>query len=101
VVPSAPGPFRSDVASINVDAVAMSTYVDVMSEVADLSVAAAGADPATGLRAANALRRLAEVLEAAQVANARRQGWSWEDIAAVLGVSRQAVHRKYAKASDT
>jgi hypothetical protein len=28
-----------------------------------------------------------------QVRNARAQGWSWQDIADVLGVSRQAVHK--------
>jgi predicted DNA-binding protein YlxM (UPF0122 family) len=31
------------------------------------------------------------------VGNARTQGWSWQEIAACLGVSRQAVHKKYAK----
>jgi len=31
-----------------------------------------------------------------QVTNARRQGWSWQDIAFVLGVTKQAVHKKYA-----
>jgi predicted DNA-binding protein YlxM (UPF0122 family) len=30
------------------------------------------------------------------VANARRQGWSWRDIADALDVSKQAVHKKYA-----
>lgn len=53
-------------------------------------------DPAIGLRAAAALRRLAEQLEDLQVGNARTQGWSWADIASALGVSKQAVHRKYA-----
>lgn len=53
-------------------------------------------DPAIGLRAAAALRRLAEQLEDLQVSNARTQGWSWADIASALGVSKQAVHRKYA-----
>ena len=28
-------------------------------------------------------------------AKAREQGWSWQDIADALGVSRQAVHQKY------
>jgi hypothetical protein len=54
------------------------------------------ADPATGLRAVRALRRLVEQLEDLQVANARNQGWPWADIAAVLGVSKQAVHKKHA-----
>jgi len=36
-------------------------------------------------------------LEAVHVANAREQGWSWQDIAEALGVSRQAVHQKYTR----
>jgi len=67
-----------------------------MSDVADLATAASGADARAGLRATLALRRLAEALEAAQVANARRQGWSWQEIADALEVTRQAVHKKYA-----
>jgi hypothetical protein len=69
-----------------------------MNTTADLASTASGADPRVGLTAASALRRLAETLEAAQVANARRQGWSWQDIAEVLGVSRQAVHQKHSAA---
>jgi hypothetical protein len=53
-------------------------------------------DPATGLRAVAALRRLVEQLEDLQVEHARSLGWSWADIAAALGVSRQAVHKKHA-----
>jgi hypothetical protein len=67
-----------------------------MSEVNELAVAAGGADARTGLRAALALRRLAERLEALQVDNARRQGWSWQEIADALEVSKQAVHQKHA-----
>jgi DNA-directed RNA polymerase specialized sigma24 family protein len=52
-------------------------------------------DPAVGLRAVGALKRLHERLEALHVANAREQGWSWQAIADALGVSRQAVHQKY------
>jgi hypothetical protein len=54
-------------------------------------------DPAVGLRAANALRRLAEQVEATHVALAREQGWSWEQIGDALGVSRQSIHVKYRK----
>jgi predicted DNA-binding protein YlxM (UPF0122 family) len=50
-----------------------------------------------GLRAVASLRALLEVVEELQVANAREQDWSWQRIAAVLGVSRQAVHQKYGK----
>jgi hypothetical protein len=74
----------------------MSINLDAMSEVNELAVAAGGADARTGLRAALALRRLAERLEALQVSNARRQGWSWQEIADALEVSKQAVHQKHA-----
>ena len=63
----------------------------------ELASAADSADPRAGLRAVAALRRLLERLEALQVGNARSHGWSWQEIADVLGVSRQAVHKKYAR----
>ncbi len=66
-----------------------------MSNEAQLAEAASGPDPAEGLRAARALRELAERLEALQVANARARGWSWQEIAFFLGVSKQAVHKKH------
>jgi DNA invertase Pin-like site-specific DNA recombinase len=68
-----------------------------MADVQTLAAAASGADPTAGLRAALALRRLADSLEQVQVRNARRLGWSWQEIATALEVSRQAVHKKYAK----
>ena len=46
-------------------------------------------------RRLRALRRLLEHLEASQVGRARELGWSWQEIADVLGVSRQAVHKKH------
>jgi hypothetical protein len=54
-------------------------------------------DPADGLAAAVALRRLADELEAAGVERAMRQGWTWSQVAEALGVTRQAVHKKHAK----
>lgn len=66
-----------------------------MTDQADLTDRATSDDPEIGLRAVRALRELAERLEALQVANARRSGWSWQEIATVLGVSRQAVHKKH------
>jgi hypothetical protein len=54
-------------------------------------------DPALGLRAALALRRLAERVEADHVASARQQGWSWQQIGDALGITRQSVHAKYGK----
>ena len=44
-----------------------------------------------------ALRELAERLEIVQVESARRLGWSWQQIAERLGVTKQTVHRKYGK----
>ena len=54
-------------------------------------------NPREGLEAVVALRRMLEALEAAQVENAIVAGWSWAQIAEVLGVSKQAVHKKHAK----
>lgn len=54
-------------------------------------------DPREGLEAVVALRRMLEALEAAQVENAFVAGWTWARIAEVLGVSKQAVHKKHAK----
>jgi hypothetical protein len=53
-------------------------------------------DPAIGLRAVRELRHLLEALERLHVDNARAQGWSWQDVATALHVSRQAVHEKHA-----
>ncbi len=54
-------------------------------------------DPADGLAAVVALRRLADRLEDAQVERALREGWTWARVADALGVTRQAVHKKHAK----
>jgi hypothetical protein len=64
-------------------------------DVDQLSTGISSDDPAVGLRAVVALRRLADQVESAQVASARRSGWSWEQIGDALGVSRQAVHKRY------
>jgi biotin operon repressor len=44
-----------------------------------------------------ALRELADRLEVLQVGRARAQGWSWQQVADALGVTRQAVHKKHAR----
>ena len=67
-----------------------------MTEATELAGAAGSTDPAVGLRAVRALRQLLEDLEGLQVDNARRAGWSWEQVAGALGVSKQAVHKKHA-----
>jgi hypothetical protein len=67
-----------------------------MSTAIDLAAAAGSTDPKVGLRAVLALRRLLESLETVQVDNARLQGWSWQEIADALEVTRQGVHKKHA-----
>ena len=62
-----------------------------------MAVKVASDDPEAGLRAVAALRRLLERVERIHVENARRQGKSWQEIADELGVSKQAVHKRYAK----
>lgn len=57
-------------------------------------------DPRTGLQAVAALRALTETLEFRQVEAALRTGMSWLEVADGLGVSRQAVHKKYARRID-
>ncbi len=54
-------------------------------------------DPAVGLRAVAALGRLLARLEDLHVRNARARGWSWQEIAEALGVTKQTVHRKHAR----
>lgn len=54
-------------------------------------------DPADGLRAVVVLRRMADRMEVEHVTAARRADWTWEEIGDALGVSRQAVHKKYRK----
>jgi hypothetical protein len=58
---------------------------------------ASSAQPSRGLAAVASLRLVLESLEELQVANARARGWSWEEIGRALGVSKQAVHRKYGR----
>ena len=63
----------------------------------DLATRVASEDPSEGLRAVAALRALLERVERIQVESARNRGLSWQEIAEQLGVSKQAVHQKYAK----
>lgn len=64
-------------------------------EATTLAGDAAEGEPAVGLAAVAALRALLDTLEALQVERAREQGWQWQRIAAALGVTKQAVHKKY------
>ena len=67
-----------------------------MADTAQVATAASSRDPAVGLKAVRSLRVLVERLEALQVGNARDEGWTWDQIAQLLGVTRQAVHKRYA-----
>ena len=68
-----------------------------MEDAQDLATRVASEDPSEGLRAVAALRALLERVERIQVQSARDRGLSWQEIAEQLGVSKQAVHQKYAK----
>ena len=61
-----------------------------------MAAEASSKDPALGLPAVAALRGLTEQLERAHVRRARDLGWSWQEIADALDVTRQGVHKKHA-----
>jgi hypothetical protein len=52
-------------------------------------------DPRHGLRVAAEARRAAERQQDAAVRRARAAGLTWAEVATILGVSKQAAHRKY------
>lgn len=87
-----PGP-----ASAYVDASRPSAYADGHGEHTRNRRGRRQQRPGHGARAVAALRELAERLEILQVENARKLGWSWQDIAERLGVTKQTVHRKYGR----
>lgn len=69
----------------------------VMESTLEIAEGATSNDPDVGLRSVAALRALTERLEILQVESARKLGWSWQDIAERLGVTKQTVHRKYGR----
>jgi hypothetical protein len=70
----------------------------VASVTAILRRAGRGSSPKHGLEAIATLREEIEALERHHVATAVTQGWSWSKIALALGVSKQAAHKKHARA---
>ncbi|KRF38969.1 helix-turn-helix domain-containing protein [Terrabacter sp. Soil810] len=72
----------------------MTKEVDDMRE---LALATGDDDPRAALAAARELRRAADRTEAAVVRRARNQGLPWAEIAEQLGVTRQAVHKRYGR----
>jgi hypothetical protein len=72
-----------------------SGYPDGVQQPTEVAAQASSTDPAVGLRAVASLRALLESLEALQVTRAREAGWSWQDIATALGVTKQSAHEKH------
>lgn len=77
-----------------VDKCILSTIVDGMSIDIDLPEPT---ETEQALAAVVALRRLAERLERRTVDHAIETGWTWQQIADELGISRQAVHKRHNK----
>ncbi len=61
----------------------------------ELAASTADDEPLVGLAAVAQLRAEMERIEAVLVRRARNNGATWPQIAAVMGVSKQAVHKKH------
>ncbi|MCS5734805.1 hypothetical protein [Herbiconiux daphne] len=68
-----------------------------VTDVHTLAAAAGSDDPIVALRAVAGLRRELDRVEAVAVRRARNANASWQLIALALGVSRQAVHKRYGR----
>jgi hypothetical protein len=62
-----------------------------------LAAAADSDDPIKALNAIAQMRREIDRVEAVAVRRARNANASWQFIALALGVSKQAVHKKYGR----
>ena len=62
-----------------------------------LAAGAGSDDPIEALRAIAKLRKELDRVEAVAARRARIAGASWQLIALALGISRQAVHKKYGR----
>jgi len=76
-----------------------STTVDVMDSgaIRTLAAEAGSDDPIEALRAVARLRRELDRAEAVAVRRARNANASWQLIALALGVTKQAVHKRYGR----
>jgi DNA-directed RNA polymerase specialized sigma24 family protein len=89
---------RSSVRQEKLTSVGSQVILTPMVEPAEMVAQTASEDPEVGLRGVASLRALLEAVEELQVRRARELGWSRQQIAELLGVSKQAVHQKYGKA---
>lgn len=78
---------------------AVSTMVDAMTidTIRTLAGDAGSDDPIVALRAIAKLRSELDRVETVAVRRARNANASWQLIAIALGVSRQAVHKRYGR----
>ena len=53
-------------------------------------------EPAAAIAAVIGLRHLADRMEREAVERAVDEGWTWQQIAQALGVTRQAAHKRHA-----
>ena len=53
-------------------------------------------EPSAAIAAVIGLRRLADRMEREAVERAVDEGWTWQQIAQALGVTRQAAHKRHA-----
>jgi DNA-directed RNA polymerase specialized sigma24 family protein len=79
------------------DDLSLASYLDALIELDEAVAQTSSRDPEVGLRGVASLRALLEAVEELQVRRARDLGWSWQEIATRLGVSKQAVHQKHGK----
>jgi DNA-binding NarL/FixJ family response regulator len=75
----------------------LAQLADLRERFALLARASAEPDPRPGLREIAALSRRLRELEADQVQAALARGFSYAEIAAELGITRQSVHQKHAR----
>lgn len=59
--------------------------------------AVSGGEPIAELHRLAGIRKEIARAEEVQVRRARNMGYSWQAIAAALGVTRQATHKKYGR----
>jgi DNA invertase Pin-like site-specific DNA recombinase len=80
--------------TLAVSRITVRTVTDLLTALASES---GDADPLKALRALRSMRTELDRQEGALVRKARNLGYGWQMIATALGVTRQAVHKKYGR----